>query len=48
MMVQSAVSSPAGKIASTDGGSVMVVIASSRMLVKHFFPAPAWKVVGGF
>jgi 2-keto-4-pentenoate hydratase/2-oxohepta-3-ene-1,7-dioic acid hydratase in catechol pathway len=24
------------------------VIASSRMLVKHFFPAPAWKVVGGF
>lgn len=24
------------------------VIASSRMLVKHFFPAPAWKVVSTF
>src|SRR3954463_13323993 len=24
------------------------VIASSRMLVKHFFPAPAWKAVNGF
>jgi 2-keto-4-pentenoate hydratase/2-oxohepta-3-ene-1,7-dioic acid hydratase in catechol pathway len=24
------------------------VVDSSRMLVKHFFPAPAWKVVSGF
>lgn len=24
------------------------VVASSRMLVKHFFPAPAWKAVSGF
>jgi 2-keto-4-pentenoate hydratase/2-oxohepta-3-ene-1,7-dioic acid hydratase in catechol pathway len=24
------------------------VIQSSRMLVKHFFPAPAWKAVSGF
>jgi 2-keto-4-pentenoate hydratase/2-oxohepta-3-ene-1,7-dioic acid hydratase in catechol pathway len=24
------------------------VIASSRMLVKHFFPAPAWRAVSGF